>query len=227
MSGLFGVCGGLVGIVHRPSVGPRNDPFVQTGGSVSGTQVQTTAACSLWQKGRVEQPSRNQRTKRLCNTKRRVSVVSYEVANEGQRRTDETRRGRSPSERGGRERLAGNTFHHPGISARGHGKTCRLRRDPKNHYLGPPPLSGPHVRGFWFGGRAYLCAAEHLRRVAPDEGNLLGMDESRKVDELPNYGDPTSWHKWKETSKSRPATWISAWTQGASCAFLRGKSSGS
>ena len=28
-----------------------NDHFVQTDGDVSGTQVRTTAACSLWQKG--------------------------------------------------------------------------------------------------------------------------------------------------------------------------------
>ena len=59
---------------------PSDDHFVQTDGNVSGTQVQTTAACSLWQKGRVEQPSRKWRTKRFCNTKWRVSVVSYEVA---------------------------------------------------------------------------------------------------------------------------------------------------
>ena len=37
-----------------------------------------------------------------------------------------------------------------------------------------------------------MCAAEHLRGVAPDEGNPLGMDESRQVDELLNYGNPTS-----------------------------------
>ena len=37
---------------------PQDDGFVQTDGDVSGTQVQTTAACSLWQKGRVGQRSR-------------------------------------------------------------------------------------------------------------------------------------------------------------------------
>ena len=69
----------------------RDDHFVQTDGDVSGTQVQTTA------EGRVEQPSRKWRTKRFCNTKWRVSVVSYEVANEGLWRTDGTRGGRLPS----------------------------------------------------------------------------------------------------------------------------------
>ena len=64
---------------------PRDDHFVQTDGNVSGTQLQSAAAWSLWQKGRVEQPSGKWRTKRLCNTKWRVSVVSHEVANEGLR----------------------------------------------------------------------------------------------------------------------------------------------
>ena len=33
---------------------PRDNHFLQTDGNVSGTQVPTTAACSLWHKGRVE-----------------------------------------------------------------------------------------------------------------------------------------------------------------------------
>ena len=33
-------------------------------------------------------------------------------------------------------------------------------------------------------GRAFSCATQHLRRVGPDEGNRLDMDESRQVDEL-------------------------------------------
>ena len=86
----------------------------------------------------------------------------------------------------------GKTFHHSGISARSLRKTCRLGRDQKNYHLGPAALIGPHVRSCWVGGRADLCAAEHLRRVAPDEGNRLGMDESRQEDELLNCGDPTS-----------------------------------
>ena len=56
-----------------------DDQFVQRDGDMSGTQVQTTAACSLWEKGRVGQPSRKWQTKRFCNIKWRVSVVSYEV----------------------------------------------------------------------------------------------------------------------------------------------------
>ena len=61
-----------------------------------------------------------------------------------------------------------------------------------NHYLGPAALIGPHVRSCCFGGREYLCAAEHLRGVAQDEGNRFGKDESRQVDELLNCGNPTS-----------------------------------
>ena len=41
-------------------------------------------------------------------------------------------------------------------------------------------LIGRNVRNCWFAGRAYLCG--HLRRVAPDEGDRLAMDESRQVD---------------------------------------------
>ena len=134
---------------------PRDNYFVQTQGNVSGTQGQTTAACSLWQKGRVEQPSRKWWTKRLRNTEWRVSGVSCEVANDGRQRTDGTRRGRSPSECGGRKGRAGKTFHLLGVSARGLGKTC-LGKDQKNHCLGPAALIGPHVRNCWCGGRAYL-----------------------------------------------------------------------
>ena len=35
-----------------------------------------------------------------------------------------------------------------------------------------------------FGGRAYLCATEHLRGVTPDEADCLGLDEKRQLDEL-------------------------------------------
>ena len=90
--------------------------------------MQTTAACSPWQKGRVGQPSRKWRTKRFCNINWRASVVSYEVihamnpraggsnppshtivwsANEGLRRADRTRGGRFPFERGGLKRRTG------------------------------------------------------------------------------------------------------------------------
>ena len=55
------------------------DHLVQTDGNVSGTQVQTAAAYSVWQKGRVEQSSRKRRTKRFGNIKWLVSVVSCEV----------------------------------------------------------------------------------------------------------------------------------------------------
>ena len=123
---------------------PRDDHFVQTNGDVSGTQGQTTAACSRWQKGRVERPSR----------KWRVSVVRYEVANVGLRRTDGTWGGRAPSERDGRKRRAGKTFHHSGISAKGLRKTCRLGSDQKNRYLGCAVLMRPHIRSCWFDGKA-------------------------------------------------------------------------
>ena len=78
----------------RALAGPvllRDDHFTRIDSNVSGTQVQTTAACSLWHKGRVEPPSRKWRTKRLFNTKWRVSGVSYEVAKDGRQRTDRTR----------------------------------------------------------------------------------------------------------------------------------------
>ena len=35
-----------------------------------------------------------------------------------------------------------------------------------------------------FGGRAYLCASEHLRGVTPDEADRLGLDEGRLLDVL-------------------------------------------
>ena len=85
---------------------PRDGHFVQTDGDVTGTQVPTLDACSLWQMGRVGQLSRKWRTTLLCNTKWRVSGVSFE-ANESLRRTDGTRGGRFPLERGRRKRRAG------------------------------------------------------------------------------------------------------------------------
>ena len=54
------------------------------------------------------------------------------------------------------------------------------RKGSEEPYLGPAALIGLQVRNCWFGGRASLC--EHLRRVAPDEGNRLDMDECRQVD---------------------------------------------
>ena len=125
------------------------------------------------------------RTKRFCNIKWRVSVVSYEVvlalnqreggwtfpsntsvwtANEGPRRTG-GRRGCFPFERGRRKRPTGTTCYHSGISATGLGKRCRLGSDQKSRYLGSAALMGPHIRSCWFDGRAYLCAAEHLSRI--------------------------------------------------------------
>ena len=131
-----------------------------------------------------------------------MSVVSYEIvdapsntsvwsANKGPRRTSRTRRSRFPFERGRQKRPADETFYHSGISAIGLGKTCRLGSDQKNRYLGSAVLMGPHVRSCWFDGRAHLCAAGHLRGVASDEGDRLGVDASRQVDELLNYEDST------------------------------------
>ena len=73
----------------------------------------------------------------------------------------------------------------------------------RGRYLGRAALFGPHGRRSWwvrFGGRAYLCAAEHLRGDTPDEADRLGLDETRQLDELlqaaqgvpENYEDLTS-----------------------------------
>ena len=58
---------------------PRDDHFIQTDGNMSGTQVQNTAACSLWQKGRVEQPEAREllfdwRYFEICNLLREPSL---------------------------------------------------------------------------------------------------------------------------------------------------------
>ena len=128
--------------------------------SVSGTQVRTTAAYSPWQKGRVEQ--RIATIKEVAGKTmlqhqdvggRRVSCqlrgcpraepksrevghppsyTSFWPANECPRRTDGTRRGRSPSDGGGRRRRAGKSFHHSGFSARGLGRMCYFGSDQKS-----------------------------------------------------------------------------------------------
>ena len=54
-------------------------------------------------------------------------------------------------------------------------------------YLGCAALIGTHSRSSWwvtFGGRAHLCATEHLRGVTPDEADRVGLDERRQSDEL-------------------------------------------
>ena len=48
-----------------------------------------------------------------------------------------------------------------------------------------------HIRSGWFDGMVHLYAAEHSRGVASDEGDRLGMDESRQEADLPNYEDST------------------------------------
>ena len=112
---------------------PRDDHFVQTDGNESGTQVQTSAPCSLWHKGRVEPPSRKRRTKRLgWHTEWLVSGVRCEVANEGLRRTGGIRGIHFPFERGGLKKRAGKKLHHSDISAKGLGKTSRLGKGQKN-----------------------------------------------------------------------------------------------
>ena len=121
-------------------------------------------------------------------------------------------------------------FIHSGVSARGLGRTCGGRSDQKSschtftsnqniraryypgkraetatrgRHLRPADLIGPHGQSSWwvrFGGRAYLCATEHLRGVTPDEADCLGLDERRQLDELlraarevpENYEDLTS-----------------------------------
>ena len=168
--------------------------------------------CSLWQKGRVEQPSRKWRTRRFGNIKWRVSAVSHEVvhvgnqraggweltsntslqsANEGLPRTDGTRRGHFPFDRGKRKKRAVKTFHLPSISARGLGKTGHLERDQENRFLVSAVLMEPQNRSCWFDGRAYSYAAEHLRGVVSGEGDRLGIDERRQEDKRLNNEDST------------------------------------
>ena len=115
-----------------------DEHFVQTDGNESGTQVQTAAACSLGQKGRVEPPSRKRRTQRLgWHTKWLVSGVTCKIANEGLRRTGGIRGIHFPSEIGGLKKRAGKKLHHSGISAKRLGKTCRPGKDQKNPILDP------------------------------------------------------------------------------------------
>ena len=54
--------------------------------STSTLEFTVFAPYSLWQKGRVEQPSRKLRTKRFFNTKWPVSAVSHEVVHVGNQR---------------------------------------------------------------------------------------------------------------------------------------------
>ena len=102
-----------------------------------------------------------------------------------------TRRGHFPFDRGKRRKRAVKTFHRSSISARGLGKTGRLGRDQENRYLESAVLMEPHNRSCWFDGRAYSYAAEHLRGVVPEEGDRLGIHESRQEDELLNNEDST------------------------------------
>ena len=165
------------------------------GASVSGTQVQATAAYSPWQKGRVEQ--RIATVKEVAGKtilqhqapgRSAMSVVSYEVAHALNQRA-----------------------YHSGVRARCFGRACRFRSDQESsgntipahekfesgtlcffyrHYpgkraeaalrgrhLGPEASIGPHGRSSWwvrFGGRAYLCATEHLRGVNAGRIGSLG-----------------------------------------------------
>ena len=175
------------------------DHVVQTDGNVCGTQVQTTAAYSLWQKVRVEQSSRKRRTKRVCNIEWRMSIVSYEVvhalnertgswespsdtsvrpANGTLRRTDGTREVVSRSKVvNKRDQLARRFIMQ--ASARevleSYVALAAIRR-----------IDISHIRSCWFDGRAFLCAAKPLRGVASHKGDRWDRDESRQVDELRN-----------------------------------------
>ena len=65
----------------------------------------------------------------------------------------------------------------------------------RGRYLGPAALIGPHGRSSWwvsFGGRAHLCATEHLRGVTPDEADRLGVDERRQLDGQPRRYQKTT-----------------------------------
>ena len=54
------------------------------------TDCTVFAPCSLWQKGRVEQPSRKWRSRRFGDTKWRVSAVSHQVVHVGYEFTSNT-----------------------------------------------------------------------------------------------------------------------------------------
>ena len=85
--------------------------------------MQTTAAYSPWQIGRVEQ--------RIATSKEVAGKTNLQ-RKEVYGRTDGTRGCRSPSEGGGRRRRAGKTFHHSGVTARGLGRTCCFESDQKS-----------------------------------------------------------------------------------------------
>ena len=193
--GLLGVCGGVPSVgtttSSRPTVTCQELRYQLPLLVLCGSRVELNHHPGKWQ---------TKRSKRFCKIKWRVSVVSCEVvhvlnpraggwespsntcvwsANEGLRRTDGTSGG-FPFECGRQKKRAGKTLRQWGISAKGIQKTCRLGTDQKNYSLGPAALIGLHVRNCWFSGRAYLCG--HFRRVAPDEGDRLDMDESRQVE---------------------------------------------
>ena len=156
-----------------------DEHFVQTDGDVSGTQVQISAACSLWQKGRVEPHPGRDGQNDLVGTPSgscqgsavRLRMKVYDEPTEpgefifhSNVWTEETSWQEASSF--GRQRKRFWKVMSP--------------RKASEDYLGPAALIGLHVRNCWFGGRAHLC--EHLRGVAPDEGNRLDMDNSRQVD---------------------------------------------
>ena len=75
----------------------------------------------------------------------------------------------------------------PGSFSYRHNPGKRAETALRGRYLGPAALIGPHGRSCWwvrFGGRAYLCATEHLRGVTLDESDRLGINERRQLDEL-------------------------------------------
>ena len=81
--------------------------------------------------------------------------------------------------------------HHPGK---------RAATAMRGRFLGPTALIGPHGRSGWcvrFGGRASLCATEHMCRVTPEEADCLGLDERRQLDEL--LGQPGRYRKTTRT----------------------------
>ena len=198
-----------------------DDYFVHTDSNVSG--MQTTAVCSLWQRGRVGQSSRKWRTKRFCDIRWWVSVVSYEFVHAMNPRAGSWKPVLGQQMRVSvelmepikvfhsnvgdeRDELAG-TFHHSGAAR----SMCIAEHDDRigteqSEFLETSTGSDGSktlntiwavwgssrrrttrriVSRWWgrFDGRANLCAAEHLRGVASDEGDRLGMDESGQVNE--------------------------------------------
>ena len=88
--------------------------------------------------------------------------------------------------------------HHPGK---------RAETAMRGRYLGPATLIEAE-RSKWvrFGGRAHVCATEHLRGVTQDEADRLGLDELRQLDELLRAAQEVPENYEDDIPAGRPAT---------------------